>query len=58
MSTQIDFFGKLTIPKWQFDELQDDFKRAENRMARLEMEYALLKAKYIELMDWIQRDKE
>ena len=58
MSTQPDFFGKLTIPKWQFDELQDDFKRAENRMARLEMEYALLKGKYIELMDWIQRDKE
>lgn len=55
---QIDFFGKLQIPKWQFDELQEDFKRATIRMAKLEMEYALLKAKYIELMDWIHRDKE
>lgn len=58
MTQQLDMFGKLNIPKWQFDQLQDDFKRAENRMARLEMEYALLKAKYIQLMDWIQKDKE
>lgn len=54
----IDMFGPLQIPKWQFDELQDDFKRVANRMARLEMEYALLKSKYIELMDWIQRETE
>ena len=53
---QPDFFGKLQIPKWQHDELRDDFKRAENRMARLEMEYALLKAKYTELLDWLQKE--
>ena len=52
---QEDMFGRLDVPKYLYQELLDDFKRNDLRMAKLEMKHALLKARYIEAMDIIHK---
>ena len=55
---QPDFLGKALVSKWQFDELLDDFRRITIRMEKLIIEYSLLKAKHLEVIDYINRQGE